>query len=96
MDFKKSNKFSNIHKNIFFGLSYLHALLPGRHRYGTLGWNMPYEFGESDFEICNAQLTLAMKLSNGTSSKKVNIKVYMTMLRYMFAQINYGGKISRP
>jgi len=52
--FRKSGKHSNFHKNIFFSLVYLHAILQGRKAYGTLGWNFPYKFDITDFEIGNS------------------------------------------
>jgi dynein heavy chain len=46
---------------MFFGLVYFHAILSGRRKYGTVGWNVPYVFDLSDFEVSNAQLSYMMK-----------------------------------
>ena len=55
-DFKRSFNNGVFHKNMFFGLAYLHAVLDGRAHFGTLGWNVPREFDSNDFYISNRQL----------------------------------------
>lgn len=52
--FRKSGKNANYHKNLFFGLAYLHSILESRKKYGTLGFHVPYKFDFSDFEVSNA------------------------------------------
>lgn len=59
--FKKSGKSNTFHKNLFFGLAYLHANLITRSKYGTLGWNLDYQFDLSDFEVSNMQLQEQIK-----------------------------------
>jgi len=58
---RKSGKNAGYHKNLFFGLAYLRSIVEGRKKYGALGWNLPYKFDVSDFEVSNAQLTQVMK-----------------------------------
>jgi len=52
--FRASGKNANYHKNLFFGLAYLHSILESRRKYGSLGWHVPYKFDFSDFEVSNA------------------------------------------
>ena len=59
--FRKSTENGNLHKNIYFGLSYLHAILDGRRRYGTIGWNVAHEFDANDFEISENLLASYIK-----------------------------------
>ena len=87
--FRRSGKQANYHKNLFFGLAYFHSILEGRKRYGTLGWNLPYKFDYSDFEVSNAQLTTAMK------QNPADALACLDMLKYHYAHINYAGKVQR-
>ena len=59
--FRRSMGNSNFHKNMYFGLCYLHAVLDGRSAFGTLGWNVFKEFDQTDFEISESMLAAAMK-----------------------------------
>jgi len=88
--FRKAGKHANYHKNLFLGLAYFHAVLGGRRRYGTLGWNLPYQFDFSDFEVSNAQLRDAMK--RGTA---LDLIATLDVLKYYYAHINYAGRIHR-
>lgn len=87
--FRKAGKHANFHKNVFLGLAYFHANLGGRRRYGTLGWNLPYQFDFSDFEVSNAQLRDVMKRGTG------DLMATLDMLKYFYAHINYAGRIHR-
>jgi len=87
--FRKSGKSANYHKNLFFGLAYLHSILESRKKYGSLGWHVPYKFDFSDFEVSNAQLAQVIKHNSG------DLMSALEMLKYFYANINYAGKIQR-
>ena len=81
-----SGRNSKYHKNIFFALMYFHAVVTNRKQYGVLGWNVPYTFEASDFDVSARQLAALVKPSaTGPNLKNHReLRARLDSLRYFY------------
>jgi len=65
-----------------------------RCRYGALGWNIPYEFTESDLHISVYQLVEFINSPDYTRSGSASPDIPFKTLRYLIGECNYGGRVT--
>ena len=73
------------YRRLLFCLVYFHAVLVERKKFGTLGYNVPYDFNESDFDISEDCLAYYLAAYESTP---------WDALRYLIAEANYGGRVT--
>jgi dynein heavy chain len=42
-------------------VSFFHAIIQDRRKYGKIGWNVPYDFNQSDFTISYKLLNMYLR-----------------------------------
>lgn len=68
-----------------FALAYFHAAILERRKYGAIGWNIAYEWMNSDFNT--SELNVRMYLDEQP-------EVPYQALNYLVARVNYGGRVT--
>ena len=75
----------SVFKPLLFSLCWFHAILIERRKFRNLGFNIPYEFNESDFVISQDVLGLYVDAYEKTPWEA---------LKYLISQANYGGRVT--
>lgn len=85
------DRFSSCQKNVanwhklLYALSFFHAIIQERRKFGPLGWNILYEFNDSDLDT--ATIVLKNMLEQHEDAP-------WDALKYVIGEITYGGRVT--
>ncbi|KEG14779.1 putative dynein heavy chain [Trypanosoma grayi] len=74
-------------KKLLYGLCFFHSVVLERKKFGPLGWNVRYEWNDTDFHVSKQWLRLFFE------EQEV---IPWESLEYIIGQINYGGRVTDP
>ncbi|XP_052746778.1 dynein axonemal heavy chain 6 [Bicyclus anynana] len=83
-DFFENHVLEQDWRTMLFGICMFHAIIQERKKFGPLGWNITYEFNNSDREC--AMMNLQMFCESG--------HIPWDALEYITSQITYGGRVT--
>lgn len=75
---------------LVYTLCFLHAVVLERRKYGKIGWNVSYDFNESDFNICRRLLNLYLTKAYENRDEMIP----WGSLKYLIGDAMYGGRVS--
>ncbi|XP_027024931.2 dynein axonemal heavy chain 10 isoform X2 [Tachysurus fulvidraco] len=75
-------------RSLVYVLAFFHAVVQERRKYGKIGWNVPYDFNESDFQVCLEILStyLTKAYTQGDTT------IPWGSLKYLIGEVMYGGR----
>ncbi|KAG6801134.1 dynein heavy chain 10, axonemal [Apis mellifera caucasica] len=77
------------YKHIIYVLAFYHAVVQERRRYDKIGWNINYDFNESDFNVCTIILDTYLTKAIQTNDTKLP----WNSLKYLIGEVMYGGRV---
>lgn len=75
---------------LVYVLSFFHAVVQERRKYGKLGWNVSYDFNETDFRISMRLLSTYLTKAVDNNDESIPWQT----LRYLIGEAMYGGRVS--
>ncbi|XP_041853005.1 dynein heavy chain 10, axonemal [Melanotaenia boesemani] len=75
-------------RSLVYVLAFFHAVVQERRKYGKLGWNVPYDFSESDFFVCMEILNTYLTKAHNQKNRNIPWE----SLKYLIGEVMYGGR----
>ncbi|XP_059138610.1 dynein axonemal heavy chain 10-like [Physella acuta] len=74
--------------SLVFVLAFFHAVVQERRKYGKVGWNVSYDFNESDFNTCMIVLNTYLN----RMVEQADPRIPWNTLKYLIGEVMYGGR----
>ncbi|XP_051514176.1 dynein axonemal heavy chain 10 [Myxocyprinus asiaticus] len=75
-------------RSLVYVLAFFHAVVQERRKYGKIGWNVPYDFNESDFLVCMEILDTYLT----KAQTQGDAMIPWGSLKYLIGEVMYGGR----
>ncbi|XP_067295015.1 dynein axonemal heavy chain 10 isoform X2 [Pseudorasbora parva] len=75
-------------RSLVYVLAFFHAVVQERRKYGKIGWNVPYDFNESDFLVCMEILDTYLT----KAQTQGDAAIPWGSLKYLIGEVMYGGR----
>ena len=86
---------------ILFSLCWYHSIIIERKRFKTLGWNIIYDFNDSDWDTADKILQLyideteEVKIPGSHGDQPTIVKMPpWDAIRYLVSEVTYGGRVT--
>ncbi|XP_060518939.1 LOW QUALITY PROTEIN: dynein axonemal heavy chain 10 [Cylas formicarius] len=85
-------------KRLIYVLAFFHAVVQERRRYDKIGWNICYDFNESDFNVTSTSDfnvgvgILATYLAKASPMNDLR-RIPWNSLKYLIGEVMYGGRV---
>ena len=77
-------------KSLVYVVSFFHAIIQDRRKYGKIGWNVTYDFNQSDFTISFRLLNMYLTKSWDNNEEQIP----WSSLKYLIGEAMYGGRVT--
>ncbi|XP_023576433.1 dynein heavy chain 10, axonemal [Octodon degus] len=75
-------------KPLVYVLAFFHAVVQERRKFGKIGWNVYYDFNESDFQVCMEILSTYLT----KAFQQRDPRIPWGSLKYLIGEVMYGGR----
>lgn len=77
-------------RSLVYVLSFFHATIQERKKFGKIGWNVNYDFNDSDFRISFRLISLYLNKAISLGEEEIP----WDTLRYLIGEAMYGGRVT--
>ena len=77
-------------RSCVFVLAFFHAVVQERRKYGKVGWNVRYDFNDSDFSVSIRLLDNYLAKAHANNDTQIP----WDTLRYLVGEVMYGGRVT--
>lgn len=78
------------YKTLVYVVSFFHSIILDRRKYGKIGWNVSYDFNESDFNISSSLLSMYLRKAYDAKDETIP----WNSLKYLIGEAMYGGRVT--